>query len=202
MVPAAPVPGPSTPPRPTMTPISLHASATFSFTAPYPASVSQPPPRPPVSVSTPTSPHSLKQQRRVSLALPSSPRQFPAWSFRDDTTLRFGAAAALAPEKKGKIRRIADDGDVGAGAESFAASFGIAPLLSLSASNNVLQPPTPSTALPAENGSSAAKSSKGVSTPSSDPPKKPRKKWTMEETQMLVNGCNKVCRSVQSVEHV
>ena len=23
--------------------------------------------------------------------------------------------------------------------------------------------------------------------------KKQRKKWTMEETQMLVNGCNKVC---------
>ena len=26
------------------------------------------------------------------------------------------------------------------------------------------------------------------------PEKKPRKKWTMEETQMLVSGCNKVRR--------
>ncbi|KAI0739307.1 cytochrome P450 [Irpex lacteus] len=58
-------------------------------------------------------PASLKQQRRVSLALPSSPRQFPAWSFRDDTSVGVGVSSppALVPEKKGKIRRIASDND-------------------------------------------------------------------------------------------
>jgi len=29
------------------------------------------------------------------------------------------------------------------------------------------------------------------------PEKKPRKKWTPEETQMLVEGCNRVCNSPQ-----
>ena len=33
---------------------------------------------------------------------------------------------------------------------------------------------------------------------SEKPEKKPRKKWTMEETQMLVAGCNKVRRRVVS----
>lgn len=31
--------------------------------------------------------------------------------------------------------------------------------------------------------------------------KKPRKKWTMEETQMLVNGCNKVCALCSILTH-
>ncbi|TFK80293.1 hypothetical protein K466DRAFT_504161, partial [Polyporus arcularius HHB13444] len=87
------------------------------------------------------------KQRRVSLALPSSPRVFPAWSFRDDTGVGVHSADAEGEDevKKGKMRKIAADGD---GA----------------------QPPAHL---------------------SERPEKKPRKKWTMEETQMLVAGCNK-----------
>ncbi|GJE89123.1 SANT/Myb domain-containing protein [Phanerochaete sordida] len=178
-------------------PLALPATSTFSFTAPYPASVSQPPLRPPtklpVSASTPTSPSSVKGQRRVSLALPSSPRQFPAWSFRDDTTLRVGnssndgAGAALLPEKKGKIRRIADDADASA-SESVSALFS---LTSLQHTASTVPPPPTGSSTAAEAGSSNPRSSSYPSPSSSEPPKKTRKKWTAEETQMLVTGCNK-----------
>ncbi|EMD35191.1 hypothetical protein CERSUDRAFT_116659 [Gelatoporia subvermispora B] len=111
----------------------LPSTSTFSFTAPFPTS------------STPASSSSLKQ-RRVSLALPSSPRLFPAWSFRDDTGVGVHSSADSAtgvPEKKGKMRKIAASSDH----------------------------------------------------TDDDPPfqmeKKQRKKWTQEETQMLVAGCNK-----------
>lgn len=141
------------------TPVPTPASA-FSFTAPFPPS------------SSTSSPISLKQQRRVSLALPSSPRQFPAWSFRDDTSVGVGAglaspSAALTSEKKGKMRRIANDSN-----EEDSASADLCV-------------PTASTSSPA-----------GVAGNSNtEPAKKPRKKWTMEETQMLVDGCNKVRHS-------
>ncbi|KAI0334190.1 hypothetical protein GY45DRAFT_1334399 [Cubamyces sp. BRFM 1775] len=123
---------------------TLPSSSTFSFTAPFP-----------------TSP-SLAKQRRVSLALPSSPRIFPAWSFRDDTGLGVHSAdaptdassATTAPEKRGKMRRIAADEPSRTDGEP-----------SSSAQSPQPQPPPPE--------------------------KKPRKKWTMEETQMLVAGCNK-----------
>ena len=132
------------------------STSTFSFTAPYPPSAS--------SSSTPSS---LKQQRRVSLALPSSPRQFPAWSFRDDTSVGVGVTSSpvLVPEKKGKIRRIASDNDDVDEAFFNASIAGPSFLASQGPSNS--------------------------STPA-EPPKKPRKKWTAEETQMLVDGCNKV----------
>ncbi|KAI0338683.1 hypothetical protein BDW22DRAFT_1422972 [Trametopsis cervina] len=125
------------------------SATTFSFTAPFP---------PPSSSAS--SPASLKQQRRVSLALPSSPRQFPAWTFRDDTSVGVGVSSpsALVPEKKGKIRRIASDNDDGEEASGGPSTF------------NSLGAP----------GSSNA-----------EPLKKPRKKWTADETQMLVDGCNK-----------
>ena len=129
-------------------------TSTFSFTAPYP---------PALSPSSSSSSQSAKQ-RRVSLALPSSPRVFPAWSFRDDTGLGVHSADADADatdgdeEKKGKMRRISPDG---------------------------AQP------LPA--GPYPHPLSQSVPLSLSDKPeKKPRKKWTMEETQMLVAGCNKV----------
>ncbi|KAI6030192.1 hypothetical protein EDC04DRAFT_102613 [Pisolithus marmoratus] len=103
------------------------SAPTFSFTAPLP--------------STSTSKH-----RRVSLALPSSPRLVPAWSFRDDTGLASHKSSdqqqPTMPERKGKVRKInnnsVDDGDSGL----------------------IIQQ------------------------------KKPRKKWTEQETQMLVTGCN------------
>ncbi len=111
-------------------------TSTFSFTAPFPVSQSS------------SSQSQSGKQRRVSLALPSSPRVFPAWSFRDDTGVGVHSADAEGEDevKKGKMRKIAADGD---GA----------------------QPPAHL---------------------SDRPEKKPRKKWTMEETQMLVAGCNKV----------
>ena len=111
------------------------SSSTFSFTAPFPTS--------PASSSA-----QLKPQRRVSLALPSSPRVFPAWSFRDDTGLGVHSADVEEDVKRGKMRRIDPDEPV-----------------------------------PGDH-----------SLLSDKPEKKPRKKWTMEETQMLVAGCNKVRR--------
>lgn len=119
-------------------PSQLPASA-FSFTAPFPP--------PPSSVSS-VSQSSLKQ-RRVSLALPSSPRLFNAWTFRDDTGVgAHSPDTSLAPEKKGKMRRIDS-----------------------------------TERTEAENSPSSSQSQSE---------KKPRKKWTMEETNMLVAGCNKV----------
>lgn len=104
---------------------------TFSFTAPLPSSSSS----------------SLKQ-RRVSLALPSSPRLVPAWNFRDDTGLASHKSseqpATAMPERKGKVRKI---------------------------NNNVDEHCEPDSGLIIQQ-------------------KKPRKKWTEEETQMLVAGCN------------
>ncbi|KAK7435140.1 hypothetical protein VKT23_019832 [Stygiomarasmius scandens] len=107
----------------------LPSSSTFSFKAPFPATSSS---------STP------QKQRRISLAVASSPRQVPVWNFRDDTglTTSNNPEACLVPEKSGKLRKIttdADDEDGGGGVQE----------------------------------------------------KKQRKKWTAEETQMLVDGCNK-----------
>lgn len=114
----------------------LPSTSTFSFSAPFPLSAS-------TSVSSAPSP--LKQ-RRVSLALPSSPRLFPAFSFRDDTGVGVHSAAdSSSSEKKGKMRRIESDHQ----------------------DDDVLQLTGPSE-------------------------KKMRKKWTTDETQMLVDGCNKV----------
>ncbi|KAH0834112.1 hypothetical protein J3R83DRAFT_11400 [Lanmaoa asiatica] len=76
---------------------------------------------------------SPQKHRRVSLALPSSPRLVPAWNFRDDSSI-----PDTVTERKGKMRRIADDN----AHDAF-----------------VVQ-------------------------------KKQRKKWTEQETQMLVDGCN------------
>ena len=130
-------------------------TTTFSFTAPFPP-----------SPSSSAQAQSLAKQRRVSLALPSdsSPRIFPAWTFRDDTGL--GVHSADSPQdddvekKGGKMRKINDtDADVHSSAQA-----GQPPLL------------------------------QGGTTNPDKPEKKPRKKWTMEETQMLVSGCNKVRR--------
>lgn len=76
------------------------------------------------------------------------------------------SSPVLVPEKKGKIRRIASDND-DVDEAFFNASI---------AGPSFLASQGPST----------------TSTPA-EPPKKPRKKWTAEETQMLVDGCNKVC---------
>ncbi|EED83632.1 predicted protein [Postia placenta Mad-698-R] len=115
----------------------LPSTSTFSFTAPFP---------PPSEASSSNVASALKQ-RRVSLATNSSPRIVPAWSFRDDTGVGVHSidSSGLAPEKKGKMRRIESSID-------------------RTDEEGALQPSTE---------------------------KKPRKKWTMEETQMLVNGCNK-----------
>ena len=125
-----------TPPAEHQQPVNkLPASSTFSFKAPFPASSSS-------SSSTPASP--LKH-RRVSLALPSSPRVVQAWSFRDDTGIdsSSGGGSNLAlPEKKGKMRKIAQTAE--------------------------------------------------DEDPTTFQEKKPRKKWSAEETQMLVDGCNRV----------
>ncbi|KAL1753745.1 hypothetical protein FB107DRAFT_217136 [Schizophyllum commune] len=107
---------------------TVPTATTFCFKAPYT----------PGSVTTPNSP--ATKTRRVSLALPSSPKEFQAWSFRDDTGVgarsgQSGEEHSGMHEKRGKMRKLAD-------------------------------------------GDAATE-------------KKQRKRWTPEETQMLVEGCNR-----------
>lgn len=80
--------------------MGLPPSSSFSFTAPFPTTSS-------------ANNQATVKQRRVSLALPSSPKIFPAWSFRDDTAVDSHVASSSAPppEKKGKMRKIAMDND-------------------------------------------------------------------------------------------
>ncbi|KAF8055241.1 hypothetical protein FPV67DRAFT_1436555 [Lyophyllum atratum] len=114
----------------TDTTLQVPSASTFSFKAPFPASSSS------FAAASPL------KQRRVSLALPSSPRVVQAWNFRDDTGLDSHVpeteAAGLVPEKRGKMRKLA----TGADCEPFQE-------------------------------------------------KKQRKKWSDEETKMLVSGCNR-----------
>ena len=142
-----------------------YAASIFSFTAPFP-----PPSSPPLSAAAASA---SAKQRRVSLALALRllPCIFPAWSFRDDTGLGVHspdsaqATDDAADAKKGKIRRIAGgNGAADAGDMTMNMSHG----------SCGHQPPSTMN--------------------SEKPEKKPRKKWTMEETQMLVAGCNKVRR--------
>lgn len=124
----------------------LPPTSAFSFTAPFP------PPS-----STLTNSQSSKQQRRVSLALPSSPRLFPAWSFRDDTSVGVGVSGGSEQEKRGKMRRVeSEDGQSSA---------------QIASTSTIIQTQP-------------------------QPEKKQRKKWSEEETQMLVKGCNKVCTPI------
>ncbi|GLB44333.1 putative myb DNA-binding [Lyophyllum shimeji] len=110
--------------------LQVPSASTFSFKAPFPASSSS------FAAASPL------KQRRVSLALPSSPRVVQAWNFRDDTGLDSHVpeteTSGLVPEKRGKMRKLATRMD----GEPF-------------------------------------------------PEKKQRKKWSDEETQMLVSGCNR-----------
>jgi hypothetical protein len=122
--------------------MGLPPSSTFSFTAPL------------LPASNSNNQATIKQ-RRVSLALPSSPKVFPAWSFRDDTAVdsQIASSSATAPEKKGKMRKITMDND-----------------------KPVDKAPPPTE-------------------------KRQRKKWTEEETQMLVTGCNTVRSDAFSCLH-
>ncbi|KAJ7055604.1 hypothetical protein C8F01DRAFT_1087905 [Mycena amicta] len=115
------------------------SSPGFSFKVPQQPSSAQVQVQAEASTSAAaTSP--AQKPRRVSLALPSSPRVVPAWKFRDDTTIPYA--------RKGKVRRIdttqdPDDDEDGEAEER-------APIA---------------------------------------PEKRQRRKWTAEETQMLVDGC-------------
>ncbi|THH28195.1 hypothetical protein EUX98_g5995 [Antrodiella citrinella] len=122
--------------------VQAPTSQTFSFTAPFP----------PHTSALLCSPPGHKQQRRVSLALPSSPRIFPEWKFRDDTSLG-NLSAALLPEKKGKMRKIFTEDDDTSQAQ-------VSPSMTAASQLPSMQ-------------------------------KKQRKKWSPEETGMLVHGCNK-----------
>ncbi|KAG6335415.1 hypothetical protein ID866_3676 [Astraeus odoratus] len=122
------------------------SAPTFSFTAPLPppaAAASSSAPAASATAAT-AAPNPTLKQRRVSLALPSSPRLVPAWNFRDDTGLTSHVAetSVRMPERRGKMRKIADDAQ------------------SRDPDGLVIQQ------------------------------KKQRKKWSEEETQMLVTGCN------------
>lgn len=192
-----PVPGPSTisthAQRPAVSPVVLPGSSSFSFTAPYPASVSQPSKLSSTSLSTPTSPYSLKQQRRVSLALPGSPRPYTTWPFRDDTKLKTGNSTGEPLAALAARGRIMDDVALHLAGTSASTAFTFTPS-SLSTPHNFVSPLTLNSGAPTEasGGSAPTKSSKLPPTSGGDPPKKTRKKWSMDETQMLVNGCNKV----------
>ncbi|KAF8654752.1 hypothetical protein AX16_003407 [Volvariella volvacea WC 439] len=168
----------------------LPSNSVFSFKAPpYPASSSaltsstaSPSTTTttlPSSMSTPSSP--LKQ-RRVSLAYvdSSAPLTAPhrsglAWSFRDDTGIESHVAETdcLVPERRGKLRKIMLNGledsrvlsdGLGLTGDSFGSMA-----TALSIQPQIIQHP-PISVLPE---------------------KKQRKKWSAEETQMLVEGCNR-----------
>ena len=98
-------------------------------------------------MAPPPAPQMLKQ-RRVSLALESSPRIVPAWDFRDDSGLdaHFASSSKETAEKRGKMRKI------------------------------------------------TAEQLEQLATPFHVAEKRQRKKWTEEETNMLVEGCNTVSR--------
>ncbi|EIM84329.1 uncharacterized protein STEHIDRAFT_148425, partial [Stereum hirsutum FP-91666 SS1] len=197
-------------------PRSLPTSATFSFTAPFPPpSSTHAPPHssahvppssssssvsaPPTATTTTTtattatmtatggtgtvSRPSTTKQRRVSLALPSSPRQVQPWTFRDDTSVFESTSAtgtkadavagreqreraeSLVMERKGKVRKLeSGEGSKAADAERLTGG-----------AVNV--------------GTGVAGSGSGSVGTGAE--KKMRKKWTMEETQMLVEGCNR-----------
>ncbi|KAG6828470.1 hypothetical protein H0H92_007836 [Tricholoma furcatifolium] len=135
------------------------STSTFSFKAPFPSSSSS------TTTTTTTTfavPAPIKQ-RRVSLALPSGSSPRAAWDFRDDTGLDshthapYGSLSVMddgskdkdsVPTKRGKIRKLANAGGVGAS---------VAVVLDIDGGHE----------------------------------KKQRKKWSDEETQMLVAGCNK-----------
>ena len=125
------------------------STSSFSFQPPFPASSSS-------TMADPSSPSPSLKQRRVSLALPSTPRVVQPWSFRDDTTIdshpqpqqQHASSSSTSSEKRGKMRKIS-------------------PTTGLDDNDSSL-------ALPVQE-------------------KKPRKKWTPEETQMLVDGCQRVC---------
>ena len=111
------------------------SSSTFTFKTPYPPT------------STPGGSQGISKQRRVSLALPNTPRLVPAWNFRDDTTIdAHVASTAPLAERKGKMRRSAS--------------------------------------------TATSSSDHRIGESIVVPEKRQRKKWTEEETQMLVNGCN------------
>ncbi|KAG6863897.1 hypothetical protein C0991_002248, partial [Blastosporella zonata] len=78
--------------------VQVPSTSTFSFKAPFPASTST------FAVPTPL------KQRRVSLALPSSPRVVQAWNFRDDTGLdaHVPETGGMTPAKRGKMRKLAN----------------------------------------------------------------------------------------------
>ncbi|KAJ7024704.1 hypothetical protein C8F04DRAFT_1301918 [Mycena alexandri] len=88
---------------------SVPSSATFSFKAPFlPASATASTSTStsasgavPCAPSNPLEGSGQQKQRRVSLALPSSPRLVPAWNFRDDTSVPYADAG-----RKGRVRRI------------------------------------------------------------------------------------------------
>ncbi|KAF8630080.1 hypothetical protein AX17_005478 [Amanita inopinata Kibby_2008] len=132
----------------TTTATTVPSSSTFSFKAPFPAPSSSTND----ASSSPLSPSSALKHRRVSLALPSTPRVVQPWRFRDDTTLdshsqqQQHSTASSSSEKRGKMRKIS----AGVGGDDDEHSLH----------------------LPVQE-------------------KKLRKKWTPEETQMLVDGCQR-----------
>lgn len=160
----------------------MSSTSAFSFATPYPPSVATAAQAATAAISanaTGTSAMSSQasnaatlKQRRVSLALPNSPRLFSTWNFRDDTTIDAHGASSgssfAAPsqpasqnkdkssdkdkdkDKKGKMRKASPTANADAGEETRTA----------------------------DKQSGAA------------PEKRQRKKWTEEETQMLVTGCN------------
>ena len=110
----------------TQPPLKPLPSSTFSF--------NYNPPPPPTTTKA----------RRTSLALPSAPREVPAWRFADDTRLpRPDHDRDEEQPRRGKMRRL--------------------------------------------------DSAEG------SPEKKVRRKWTMEETQQLVGGCNKVLCTLATI---
>ncbi|PPQ82777.1 hypothetical protein CVT25_009272 [Psilocybe cyanescens] len=164
----------------------LPSSSTFSFKAPFPVS--------PASAAHATA---LKH-RRVSLASPSSPRIVKPWSFRDEMGLQLQAS---------------EDAAAATTATATTATTTTSPLTLTTTSSTspstttTTEPPTtpPVDTRPekkgkmrkidtSQNSDDSATAAAAAAAHAHGPlsaEKKPRKKWSSEETQMLVDGCNK-----------
>jgi hypothetical protein len=158
-------------------PLRFAPPSAFTFKEPYPPAEPAAGPKTPVASAAASGAggSGTLKQRRVSLAVPPSARVVPLWTFRDDTTVE---------------KHVAETPTT--------ATLTATSMHDMMGSTSMGPPPVPLTMSPRQ-AYDIEEDMKPLSGLSSDlfgrPEKKVRKKWTMEETQMLVDGCNKVCIS-------
>jgi hypothetical protein len=163
---------------------------TAMFKEPYPPSFSARPPTTSTQAPTPA----LYKQRRVSLAGPSSERLVPAWDFRDDTSV----------EKHVAEHELDSPEDVEGNAEAIGGPSTSSSVANSSRGKSRSRPGAAVTAGGMSLPSGLLAQSSGQEEDRKPSPeadgkereKKVRRKWTMEETNALVEGCKIVSHYV------